>query len=142
MAVDERLHTTEGRFRVGVYLPTVDTCLNRLKRRFESLELVNNFRFLFPKTLADSTDKQHFRMVAIFVSKYADDVSDDLLSQVLAFRSCAAECIKSAQANINNVKDLLNFIIMLDLTSSFPDFVTALSLLLLNVFVNAPYVVV
>ena len=131
LAVDERLHTTEGRFRVGVYLPKVDTCLNRLKRRFESLELVvNTFRFLFPKTLADSSDEQLSRMVAIFVSKYADDVSDDLLSQVLAFRSCAAECIKSAQANNNNVKDLLNFIIQLDLTSSFPDFVTALSLFL------------
>jgi len=69
-------------------------------------------------------------MAAIFVSKYADDVSDDLLSQVLAFRSCAAECIKSAQANNNNVKDLLNFIIQLDLTSSFLDFVTELSLFL------------
>ena len=75
LAVDERLHTTEGRFRVGVYLPTVDTCLNRLERRFESsLELVvNNFRFLFPKTLADSSDEQLSRMVAIFVSKYADE---------------------------------------------------------------------
>ena len=92
---------------------------------------MNNFRFLFPKTLADSSDAQLSRMVAIFVTKYADDVSDDLLSQVLAFRSHAAECIKSAKANNNNVKDLLNFIIQLDLTSSFfPDFVTALSLFL------------
>jgi len=40
LTLDERLHTTEGRFRVGVYLHTVDTCLNQLKRRFESLELV------------------------------------------------------------------------------------------------------
>jgi len=69
-------------------------------------------------------------MVAIFVSKYADDVSDDLLSQVLAFRSYAAECIKLAQVNNNNVKDLLNFLIQLDLTSSFPDSFTALSLFL------------
>jgi len=129
--VDERLHTTEGRFRVSVFLPTVDTCLNQLNTRFESLELVvNNFRFLFPKTLADSSDEEFSRMVAIFVNKYADDVSDDLLSQVLAFRSCAAECIKSAQANSNNVKELLSFIIQLDLTSSFPDLVTALSLFL------------
>ena len=69
-------------------------------------------------------------MVANFVSKYADDVSDDLLSQALAFRSCAAECIKKAQANNNSVKELLSFIIQLDLTSSFPDLVTALSLFL------------
>jgi len=50
-------------------------------------------------------------MDATFVNKYADDVSYDLFSQVLAFRSCAAECTKMAQANNNNVKELLNFII-------------------------------
>jgi len=43
-------------------------------------------------------------MVATFVNSYADDVSDDLFSQVLAFRSCAAECIKMAQANNKNVR--------------------------------------
>ena len=30
------------------------------------------------------------------------NIVDDLFSQVLAFRSCAAECIPSAQANNNN----------------------------------------
>jgi len=58
-------------------------------------------------------------MVSTFVNKYADDVSDDLFRPVLAFRSCAAECIKAAQANNKNVKELLNFIIQLDLISSF-----------------------
>ena len=61
------------------------------------------FRFLFPKTLTDSSHEQI--MVATFVNKYADDVSDDLFNQVLAVRYCAAECIKMAQANNNNVKN-------------------------------------
>ena len=68
-------------------------------------------------------------MVTNFVNTYAEDVSDDLLSQVLAFRCCAADCIKSAHAN-NSVKELLNFIVQLDLISSFPDLVTALTLFL------------
>jgi len=64
-------------------------------------------------------------MVATFVNKYVDYVSDDLFSQVLAFRSCAAESIRMAQANNKNVKELLNFTIQLDLISSFNDSVVS-----------------
>jgi len=45
-------------------------------------------------------------MDATFVNKY--DASHDLFSHVLAFRSCAAECTKTAQATNNNVKELLS----------------------------------
>ena len=85
---------------MGVYLPTIDVCCSQLARRFELSDLVvNNFRFLFPKTLTDSSDEELSEMVAVFVNRYSDDVSDDLLSQVLAFRSCPAECIRKAQEN-------------------------------------------
>ena len=66
-------------------------------------------------------------MVATFVNMYmyADDISDDLFSQVLALRSCASECIKTAQANNKNVKELLNVIIELDFISRFHDSVAS-----------------
>ena len=62
-------------------------------------------------------------MVATFVNNYAD--FEDLFIQVLAFRSCAAESIRMAQANNKNVKELLNFTIQLDLISSFNDSVVS-----------------
>src|SRR6218665_755014 len=78
---------------------------------------------MFPKTFTDSSEEEI--MVATFVNKYADDVSDELFRQVLAFRSCAPECVKTAQANKKNVKELLNFIIQLELISSFHDSVAS-----------------
>jgi len=42
-----------------------------------------------------------------------------------ALPSCAAESIKMAQANNKNVKELLNFIIQLDLLSNFADSVAS-----------------
>jgi len=131
LANDERLETVEGRFRVGVYLPTVNICLSQMKTRFESLQrVVNNFQFVFPNQLAESSDEQLSEMVAVFVKRYKDDVSDDLLSQVLAFRACAREYIVKAHAANNSVKELLNVILQLDLVSSFPDLVTALLIFL------------
>ncbi len=128
--MDERLKTTEDSFRVGVYLPTIDVCCSKLARRFEFSDLVvNNFRFLCSKTLTDSSGEELSAMVAVFVNRYPDDVSDDLLSQVLAFRSCAAQCIRKAQEN-KSVKELFNFVIRLELVSGFLDLVTAFTLFL------------
>ena len=76
------IRTTEGRFRVSVYLPTIDICLNQLERRFESLKVVvNNCRL-------DSCEEELPNMVATLVSKYADHVFDDLFSQLLPFLCC------------------------------------------------------
>jgi len=47
--------------------------------------LLTVFRFLFPKTLTDSSDEELSNMVPTFVNKYADNVSDDLSRPVLAF---------------------------------------------------------
>lgn len=113
---------------MGVYLPTIDVCCSQLARRYELSDLVvSNSRFLFPKTLTDSLVEELSEMVAVFVS--ADVVSDDLLSQVLAFHSCAAECIQKTQEN-NSVKELLNIVLRLELVSGFPDLVTAFTLFL------------
>ena len=42
--------------------------------------LLTAFIFLFPKTLTDSSDEELCNMVATFVNKYSDDVSDDQCS--------------------------------------------------------------
>src|SRR6218665_303961 len=41
------------------------------------------------------------------------NIVDDLFSQVLAFRSCAPECIQSVQANNNNAMNFLTLLFSL-----------------------------
>ena len=72
------------------------------------------FGFLFPKNLAYSSDEELSKFVAVFVESYKDDISDDLLSQVLAFRPK------------NTNKELIDTIIELNLLFSFPDLVIAI----------------
>ena len=54
---DARLESRLDRFRIHVFLPVVDTCLGRLKTRFESLRcIVDLFSFLFPQHLIELSE--------------------------------------------------------------------------------------
>jgi hypothetical protein len=100
LAVDERLETVEGRFRVGVYIPTVDVCVSQMRRRFESLDtVVNNFQFLFPKSLLETSDEELSQMVSVFFT--SGDVSDDLTRETLVFRACAMNDIAKARTIVS-----------------------------------------
>ena len=64
--------------------------------------------------------------VTKFTLKYNNDASTDLLRQIVAFKTCAENLIRTAE----NPNDILNTLMKLELANCFPDLVTAYCILL------------
>jgi hypothetical protein len=122
LASDCRLDTPRDRFRVKIFLPVVDKCIMQLKTRFESLHNVTRlFSFLFPEQLMTLSECDLQDEVTQLTNKYENDVSYDLYRQLLAFRTCAGSFIQKAK----DPHDILNVIMSLEMSTCFPDVVTA-----------------
>jgi len=122
---DRRLNTTKDNFKVKVFFPIIDTVLFQIRRRFEGLyEVASTFSFLNPSSLKEKNEADIIKASYDFAVKYDIDISSDFTRQVLSFKSIIN------QIELPNIFSMVNYIIENDLSSSFPDIITACSIFL------------
>jgi len=122
---DRRLNTTKDNFKVKVFFPIIDTVLFQIRRRFEGLyEVASTFSFLNPSSLKENNEADIIKASYDFTVKYDIEISSDFTRQVLSFKSIIN------QIELPNILSMVNYIIENDLSSSFPDIITACSIFL------------
>jgi len=126
---DRRLNTTKDNFKVKVFFPIIDTVLFQIRRRFEGLyEVASSFSFLNPSSLKENNEADIIKASYDFSVKYDIDISSDFTRQVLSFKSIIN------QIELPNILSMVNYIIENDLSSIFPDIITACSIFLTTLY--------
>jgi len=126
LANDERLLNSLDKFRVNIFYPTIDTCINKVLIRFESFRAISTrFGFMMPAQLNQISDDDLCTSATEFAKLYEDDVSQDVVRQFLSLRSCFSQA-----KGITVPRDALQFIVENKLQSMMPDVVTCYMLFL------------
>jgi hypothetical protein len=129
MCHDESPTSTETRFRVNVFLATVDRTCGQITQRFRSLSsLAATFSVLLPSTLLDASDDELYAAAELLAKQYDSDISLDFPAQILSFRSSFRSML-STKSTIFKVAHLL-LIDYYELSSTFSYVCTAYMLLL------------
>lgn len=118
-------------FKVKVFNKSLDVLIGQLKNRFEGMNAINeNFSFLTPNTMIDKSDNQLKNEVQMFCKKYAADVSEALVSQVISMKNIFSNEIK--RRSMTKISELAHFLMIENrtLSSSLPDICTALTMFL------------
>ena len=104
---DERLMCAEKRFRVSVFLATVDKTSVQLKQRFLGLDTVASmFNVLLPSTLTSLADDELHKSAIVLAERYNTDISPAFPTQLLSFRACF-QSILSNKSIVFEVAELL-----------------------------------
>ena len=126
---DELPASTEKRFRVNVFLATVDRACGQIKQRFLSLSsLAATFTALLPSTLLDASDDKLYAAAELLAKQYDTDISLAFPTQLLSFRSSFRSKL-SPRSTIFEMAQLL-LVDYYALSSIFSDVCTAYMLLL------------
>lgn len=126
---DESPPSTEKRFRVNVFLATVDRACGQIKQRFLSLSsLTATFSALLPSTLMDASDDELYAAAEMLAKQYDTDISLAFPTQLLSFRSSFRSKL-STRSTIFEIAQLL-LVDYYALSSTFSDVCTAYMLLL------------
>lgn len=122
---DQRLCDPEQRFKVEVFLQTLDIVLMQLKSRFESIaEITCVFECITAKVLQDEkmSDNQLLVLANRLVDAYSDDISPNLGAQLIRLKTCFAGELK----NKNLIRDVTEMLMCHSkASSSFSDIITA-----------------
>lgn len=117
---DRRLNTTEDNFKVKIFFPVLDTVLSQLISRFQGMhDILENFNFLNPTIFLRQTDENIIKGSYDFCSTYKNDINSDFPRQMVSIKTVIKE------ENLKTIKHLGNYIINNDLSSSFPDVLSA-----------------
>lgn len=120
---DRRLNATKDNFKVKVFFPIIYTVLFQIRRRFEGLYEVES-TFSFFKSFFIKRKKNEADIIKASILKYETDINSDFTWQVLSFKSIIN------QIESTNILSTVNYIIENDLSSSFPDIITACTIFL------------
>ncbi|KAL4103836.1 hypothetical protein QTP88_019171 [Uroleucon formosanum] len=122
---DCRLNITESNFKIKIFLPLIDTVLNQLRVRFESLkEVCDVFEFLKPELIIKSKESKIIKSCYDFVVLYKSDVGSELLSQILSLKEIIVD------NNLKSIRDLAIFIVQHDFLTSYSEVLAACILFL------------
>jgi len=92
LANDERLLNSTDRFRVNIFNPTIDTCINKILMRFETFRAISTrFGFMMPAQLSQISDNDLCTSASEFAQLYEEDVSQDVVRQFNSLRSCFSQ---------------------------------------------------
>ena len=117
---DQCLFDGEKRFKVNVFLACLDIAISQLNHRFVGLnQIVDSFAMIQPQVLLKLTEEELAKECDNFRERYYDDVTDQLLNQLLSLRSCLKDQISKIKS-IREFADLL-LIKYFTLSASFPD---------------------
>ena len=126
---DERLSCGETRFKVTVYLTTVDRVCSQLQQRFNDLNsVVSLFTLLSPPFLTTASDDALHDACQQLRNKYDCDLSAQFPSQMLLFRTCLRKELLT-KSTVYEVAELL-MVEHYALASSFGDVCAAYMLFL------------
>ncbi|XP_060846259.1 zinc finger MYM-type protein 1-like [Rhopalosiphum padi] len=119
---DRRLDITSENFKVLVFLPIIDTAIVQLRERFNSLyEVTNRFDFLLPQNILMFCEKDIMKAAYDFQLFYKDDISTDIIRQILCLKSMFNDTLKTKC----DIKDLLQCILDNDVASTYNDILSA-----------------
>lgn len=123
--VDRRLNITESNFKIKIFLPLIDTVLNQLRMRFESLkEVCDVFEFLKPELIIKSEESKTIKSCYDFILLYKSDVGSELVSQILSLKEIIVN------KNLKSIRDLATFIVQNDFSTSYSEVLAACILFL------------
>lgn len=98
----------------------MDSVLSQLVARFKGThEVVDNFSFLNPTSFLSKTEKEVINASYDFILKYSDDISTDFTRQLLSLRTSLH------RQQLKSIKSLAIYIVENDLSSIFPDVLSA-----------------
>lgn len=119
---DRRHDITSENFKVLVFLPIIDTAIVQLRERFNSLyEVTNKFDFLLPQNILMFCEKDIMKAAYDFQLFYKDDISTDIIRQILCLKSMFNDTLKTKC----DIKDLLQCILDNDVASTYNDILSA-----------------
>lgn len=117
---NRRLDVTESTFKSKVFLPVVDCILFKLVERFNGMRYVlDRFAFLNPISIVKYEESSIIKSSYDFIQFYENDVTSDFTRQILSLKT------NILSLNLKTIRDLCTFIIEFDLSSSYPDVLTA-----------------
>jgi len=88
MCHDELTASTEKRFKVNVFLATLDRACGQIRQQFLSFSsLAATFSVLMPSTLLDASSSELYAAAAMLAKQYDIDISPAFPGQMLSFRS-------------------------------------------------------
>jgi len=120
---DRRLNITKSNFKIKIFLPLIDTVLNQLKIRFESLKDVCDV-FLKPELIVKSDVSKIIKSCHDFVLLYKSDVGSELVSQILSLKEMIVN------KSFKTIRDLAIFIIQNYFSTSYSEVLGACILFL------------
>lgn len=117
---DRRLNITQENIKITVFLPVIDTVVFQLENRFQGLKkVVENFDFLNPSILVNSTEDNIMKASYDFIQYYNTDISSDFTRQLLSIKDLIQ--IKK----IKTIKQLAIFIIENDFCTTYSEVLSA-----------------
>lgn len=121
-----QIETIEDWFKINVFNATLDIIISQLKNRTSGIsEIYKTFRGISTEVLDNDlvSDDELYAMGQELYTKYSDDISDTISSQLLSFRSS----FKDDLGRIKSIKDLMEFILIENFSScsSFSEILTA-----------------
>jgi len=73
LCADQRLTDPENNFKINVFYTNIDIIISQLRRRFMGMNnIVNKFKFIFPKNLVLYSDTELTRFAKILVEQYSN----------------------------------------------------------------------
>ena len=104
-----RTNDPKNNFKINVFYTNIDIIISQLRRRFMGMNnIVNKFKFIFPKNLVlySKTELTHF--AKILVEQYSNDLSLSFVQQILSSRRVLFKNIKE----VSSVKELAELLIV------------------------------
>ncbi|XP_029340903.1 52 kDa repressor of the inhibitor of the protein kinase-like [Acyrthosiphon pisum] len=121
----KKLNITESNFKIKIFLPLIDTVLNQLRVRFESLkEVCDVFEFLKPESIIKSKESKLIKSCYDFVLLYKSDVGSELVSQILSLKEIIVN------NNLKSISNLAIFIVQHNFSTSYSEVLAACILFL------------
>lgn len=131
LSEDFRFNEPSEKFRITVFNASLDVQISQLKTRFASMRKIkDNFSFLNPSTLIDSSEREIEKSARQLCDKYENDLSNCLIEEIASLKCTVSKVITSR--NLKTISDLAQFL-FIDykiLASNLPNVCTALILYL------------
>lgn len=131
LSEDFRFNEPSEKFRITVFNASLDVQISQLKTRFVSMRKIkDNFSFLNPSTLIDSSEREIEKSARQLCDKYENDLSNCLIEEIASLKCTVSKVITSRK--LKTISDLAQFL-FIDykiLASNLPNVCTALILYL------------
>lgn len=129
LSTDHRFLNSEERFKLNVFYSTIDIITSQLKNRFKSFSHINEkFNFFFPSVFLNLTVEDIIQKGDALQHFYEKDLAPSLALELAALKNNKMIC--EDLQSIQNIPQLLKYLINSTGASSFTNVIQALQLYL------------